>query len=320
MAAISALVFAEGAITVGQLGRFWVPLDCLNHLFPLWLALGLAGFAVLSFDPSRHWRGAGDVIAVVLLGFAGTVYLTGVAPVDDAHRGSPTLRLVQFNVFKGNATPEAAARWIVSQKAEVVVLEEAAEEGGRLRVLLAPSYPHAIDCVGQQTSCSTVIMTVLTPAEAGGLARGDPENQGGLSAAWMRLAGPPRPATIIGVHLGRPWPFADQAPQVRELSSFLKTVDRDHTIVVGDFNQTPWTFAMARQDRAIDLRRLTGDRASWPLRDIAATFGALHVRTPPILSIDHVYVGRCWTRSSIRSGPWLGSDHAPLIIELKQLC
>ena len=300
--ATAALVVGGGAIALGQLGRVWAPADWLNHFFPLWIVVTLAGCAGLLRDRSRRWRRAGLILAAVVLVPAVISYLREAASHRDGSGAPVALRLVQFNVFKGNSMPEAAARWILDQKADVVVLEEAADGGGKVRALLSSAYPHAVDCVGLQTWCSTVILTAEEPAESGGLARGDPENRNGLSAAWVRVAGPARRATIVGVHLGRPWPFGDQAWQIEELAHFLKTSDRDHAIVAGDFNQTPWTYAMRRQDRAIGLHRITGDRASWPLREIAAPLGGSIVRTPPVLSIDHVYVGRCWARSSIRSG------------------
>lgn len=316
----AALIVGGGAIAVGQLGRVWAPADWLNHFFPLWLLVTLAGCVGLLRDPAKPWRRAGLVLAAVVLAPAGIGYLKEAASHRDAADAPAALRLVQFNVFKGNPTPQAAARWILDQQADIVVLEEAADDGGKVRDLLSARYPYAVDCVGQQARCSTVILTTAAPAESGGLARGDPENQGGLSAAWVRLAGPARRATVVGVHLIRPWPFADQSWQVGELARFLQTSDRDYAIVAGDFNQSPWTYAMRRQDRAIGLHRITGDRASWPLRDIAAPLGVSVLRSPPVLAIDHVYVGRCWARSSIRSGPWLGSDHVPLVIDLKQLC
>ena len=318
--ATAALVVGGGAIALGQLGRVWLPADWLNHFFPLWILVTLAGCLGLVSDRSRRWRRAGLILAAVVLVPAVISYLREATPHRDTSGAPVALRLVQFNVFKGNSTPEAAARWILDQRADVVVLEEAADDGGKVRALLSARYPYSVDCVGQQARCSTVILATEAPADVGGLARGDPENQNGLSAAWLRQAGPARRATIVGVHLGRPWPYSDQTWQIRDLARFLETSDRDYAIVAGDFNQSPWTYAMRRQDRAIGLHRITGDRASWPLREIAAPLGGAIVRTPPVLSIDHVYVGRCWARSSIRSGPWLGSDHVPLVIDLKQLC
>ncbi len=317
--ATAALAVGGGAIVIGQLGRIWAPPDWLNHFFPLWIVVTLAGCAGLLRDRSTRWRRAGLIVAAVVLVPAVISYLREAASHSDGSGGSVAMRLVQFNVFKANSRPEAAARWILDQRADVVVLEEAADDGGKVRGLLSARYPHAVDCVGQQARCSTVILTTQAPVDSGGLARGDPENQNGLSAAWLRLSGPARRATIVGVHLGRPWPFADQTWQIGELADFLRTSDRDYAIVAGDFNQSPWTFAMRRQDRAIGLHRITGDRASWPLRDIARPDGSAMIPSA-VLSIDHVYVGRCWARSSVHRGPWLGSDHAPLVIELKQLC
>jgi endonuclease/exonuclease/phosphatase (EEP) superfamily protein YafD len=311
------MIGAGVLLAIGQAGRVWPPADALNHLFPLWLVLGLVPAAVLLFITGR-WRLWGLVAGLILLGATAPAYLAEGARHRNDRRKDADLRVVQFNTFKGNASPELAAAWILRQGADVVVLEEAAEQGGRVRDALGRAYPHATDCVGRRMNCSTVILSRMAPQASGGLARADPENRRGLSAAWARFSWRGEPLTIVGVHLGRPWPFGDQREQVGELARFLSGADRDHVVMVGDFNQTPWTFTMKRQDARLGLRRVTGDQATWPV--LGFTKGGFALRTPPLLAIDHVYLGSCWYRREIRRGPWIGSDHLPLTVDLNRKC
>jgi endonuclease/exonuclease/phosphatase (EEP) superfamily protein YafD len=68
-------------------------------------------------------------------------------------------------------------------------------------------------------------------------------------------------------------------------------VATDAMILAGDFNTTPWSFAMRRQDQLFaPLGRRTHAWFSWPAR-----LDALRQPWPlPILPIDHVYAGRDW--------------------------
>ncbi len=310
-------VCAGVLLAVGQVGRLWPPADALNHLFPLWLALGLVPAAIL-LAASGRWRLWGLVAGLALLVAAAPRYFLESANHRSHRQGPADLRIVQFNAFKGNASPDIAAAWILRQNPDVVVLEEAAAQGGQVRELLGHAYPVATDCVGRRMNCSTVILSRVAAQASGGLARSDPENRRGLSAAWASFSWRGKPLTVVGVHLGRPWPFGDQAWQIDQLARFLSGADRDHVVMVGDFNQTPWTFTMKRQGARLGLQRVTGEQATWPVR--AATLGGLSLRTPALLAIDHAYLGSCWYRREIRRGPWIGSDHLPLVIDLIRKC
>jgi len=316
---VAMTIGAGVSLAIGQVGRVWAPADALNHLFPLWLALGLVPAAVLLFAAGR-WRLWGLVAGLMLLGAAAPAYLVEGAGHRNDRRKGADLRVVQFNAFKENASPDLAAAWILRQRPDVVVLEEAAEQGGRVREALGRAYPYATDCVGGRTNCSTVILSRSAALRSGGLARADPENRRGLSAAWAQFAWRGESLTVVGVHMGRPWPFGDQGWQIGELARFLGGADRNRVVMVGDFNQTPWTFTMKRQDRQLGLRRVTGEQATWPVRNVFPASLGVAVRTPPALAIDHVYLGSCWYRREIRRGPWIGSDHLPLVADLNRKC
>jgi endonuclease/exonuclease/phosphatase (EEP) superfamily protein YafD len=82
-------------------------------------------------------------------------------------------------------------------------------------------------------------------------------------------------------------------------------------IIAGDFNSTPWSFALRRQDRLFGIERRTRALATWPAR-------TLRSEAPfPFLPIDHVYAGKGWRTVSMQRGPRLGSDHYPVIVVLQ---
>lgn len=294
---------------LGQGGRFFPVLDSLNHLAPLWLLLGAMGSCGLLLF--RGWRGAGLTVLLLMWVLAG-INIGGEVMVQTS-APEPGLRLVQFNVLKQNRTPDAAAAWILEQQPDVVVLEEAALAGAKVRDLVRLQLPFVTDCLGSSGErCSTMILSRVQPLDSGGLARGDPENQAALSGVWARFKGPAGDYTLFGVHLGRPWPYGDQSADVTRLVASVRSVDRRHAIVVGDFNQTPWTFGGKAIASQLGLRSLAGGIRTWPITPLP---GASRM-TPPLLPIDRVYVGSGWSMSEIDRGPDLGSDHLPLVTSL----
>jgi len=307
-------VLWTGAIagSVGQLGRVVSPLDGLNHLMPIWVLGAAAAVAVLI--AMRRALGAAELGALSIVLACGGLQMGPELFAAFARGGGPAtgrdLRLVEFNVSKGNRTPERATAWILNQDADVVVLGEAPSYGLIVKALRR-RYPHLVSCTGAQGLCSTVILSKRPPNASGGLAEGDPENRRGLSAAWARFDDGRASYVVVAVHLQRPWPFGDQAADRARLARFIGSVGSRQTIVAGDFNATPWSFALQDQDRAFELDRVSRAKFTWPTR-AAGRVGLLG----PFAPIDHVYAGPGWRPLAVRRGPFLGSDHLALVVDL----
>ncbi len=306
------LVLATIAALIGWLALREPRCDVVNNVLPLWLVGGVAAAAIVAVH-RRNWRkGPGRValpcLVVILSSGMPPVFREAVAAWQDARARLPTqaprITLLQFNVLKTNATPTAIAAWILHEQPDIITMEETL--GGNRQILerLRPLYPYRTSCLSRMR-CSTVILSRVRPLASGGLARGDPENQGALSAAWARFTSAGGPFTVVAVHFVRPWPWGNQERGRDQLAAFLGTIDRRRAIVAGDFNLTPWSAAMPRQDRIFGLRRHTRFLPTWP-----AMLG--NTTTPAIMPIDHVYAGTDWGLETIRRGPGLGSDHYPV--------
>lgn len=296
---------------LGQFGRWSDLLDGINNFSQIWMLQGIVGGAGLLLFAGCA-RGFGILSIAAIWVFAGLNFTNVMAPVVDRDRDAE-LRVIQFNAFKDNRSPDAAAAWILAQEPDVVVLEEGARQGGAVRDLLKRQLPFVTDCLGQAGDrCSTMILSAERPFESGGLADGDPENRGALSSVWARFQGDRGPYTIVGAHIIRPWPYGDQTEDLRRLMEFVTTLDPRFTIVAGDFNQTPWTFRAKRLRETMNLRIATGGLRSWPVGPIPG-IGRPMI---PLLAIDHIYVGEGWTTTGISHGPPVGSDHLPIVIDL----
>ena len=80
--------------------------------------------------------------------------------------------------------------------------------------------------------------------------------------------------------------------------------------MAGDFNMTPWSYRLQRLLAAAGLRRHATFLRSWP------TDGQYRLPWPAFL-IDHVLTTPDVRSVSIRIGPNLGSDHLPVIAQLR---
>jgi len=289
-------------IIVGALGGGAPALDFLNHFLPVFSALGLLSFLAAAGCAKRGLRRRWWLMlgGFIVLGSwrLGPEVLARLAQPHDDLKG---IRIVDLNLFKDNPAPGATARWILNEDPDIILLEEALKRGADVRRALSADYPYQVSCLTRMR-CSTVILSRYRPKLVGGLAHGDPENRRAISAAWAVFDSPHGDILVIAVHMQRPWPLGDQEfarQMIAEMLDRQPRPVRDLAIVGGDFNLTPWTWAMQRQDKMFGLVRLSRARPSWP-----ASF--------PFLAIDHLYAGAGWRLGRITTGPRLGSDHLPL--------
>lgn len=297
---------ALALIVAGWLALRFPRFDLINNFLPI--LTGIAVAALLVIVARSGWSIRFTIAVAVLLAGSVPRFLTqGSASVIGKTPGRP-LKLIQFNVFKDNATPAAAAQWVLRQEPDVVTMEETLGSSRVVLRLLRPYYPYQTSCLSRMR-CSTVILSRQRPIASGGLAHGDPENQKTLSATWATFSHVGGPFTVVAVHMVRPWPWGNQEPARQQLAAYLQGIKRDRVIVAGDFNLTPWTEAMRHQDRLFGIPRYTRTLATWP----AMIDGR---QTLPVMPIDHVYAGRSWKVESIQRGPYLGSDHRPVLVSL----
>ena len=310
-------IAAAGAVVVGlvalvgaggSLGGAWSGrLDVLAHFSPVWAGIGLAAALAGLVLQSRMAGGlglAGLVLALVLIVpevMAASALPRGPAP-------GTGLKIVEFNLWGRNRDQDGTAAWILAQDADIIVLEEAFGGTERILAALRREYPHVTPC--RRSPCSSVIMSREAPLDAGDMVRLPGEAH--LSGAWATFRTPRGPFTVVGAHFTWPIPVGPQRMQRRVLLRTIAPFDRNRLIVAGDFNTAPWSFAMRRLDRALEIPRYSRAMPSWP----AARFSRFNILFPfPFMPIDHVYAGRAW-RVQVTRGPRLGSDHYPLVIRL----
>jgi endonuclease/exonuclease/phosphatase (EEP) superfamily protein YafD len=300
--AIAALVAAGLATAMGFLAPWWPVADMPNHFTPLVLAVAVAGLALLPFA-SRELAARRYARIALGLGLAGvaainTIPLLGsLATAAGAAQGTAdTLTVVSFNVFTKNRRLDEAARWLAEQDADVIVLQEmtgATREP--MKRALAAAYPHVHDC-----NCNDIVMYSRHPWIAAGSV---PRTAEQPALSWVDL--PDReghPVRIVGL---RPRYMMQPEVYAAHYDWLVRNVPKlgGRLILAGDFNAAPWSWQMMRLAAATGLRRHGTYALSWPS----------HL---PVVLIDNLLTTPDIKGVSFRTGPFLGSDHLPVVAKV----
>jgi len=314
-------VCAAGALA-GQLGRWSERFDLFNHAAPLWLAGGLAAM-LLSFAASGWARRLPLFLGLAAVVAAGWQ----VVPVAARHQAqisaasgipaaAPRLKLILFSVYAGNKEQTRAANWLLAQKADVIVLTEGDGFDAPTRARLLAAYPH-------HNGEGDVILSRWPMRDHGRFEREPRPTSMFFKGGYSVIDGPGGPFTVVGVHYTWPYPLRFQARQRREFARYIATLPSETTIVSGDFNSTPWSFALLNLERRMGVQRLTHGEMTFParqyrgkgIRDRARRLPAWFAFAP----IDHVFAGSAWRAVKVTRGPKLGSDHFPVVVELARV-
>jgi endonuclease/exonuclease/phosphatase (EEP) superfamily protein YafD len=309
------MLLAVGCLVVSALGvggAFVYPLDVLNHFAPYTLALSVVAAAIqLAFRKTRETATLACAVVAIVLG-AGVMTPEMVAKLMQ-RRVAPraqTIKVVELNLWSRNRDVPGTVRWLASQRADVLVLEEVVDRTVDVPQMLQTVYPYRNAC-DPDAPCTTFILSRVMPKSSGAYPAPD---AGGLhSAAWATFGAGASAFAVIGDHA--PWPRGKDHQQVQSalLASRMDAFDRASLIVAGDFNSTPWSFSLRRQDALFGLERRTRALFTFPVQ----TYSKYRLHTPfPALPIDHIYAGSDWKTVSVTRGPRLGSDHLPTIAVL----
>lgn len=298
-----------GLVCLG--GAFSDRLDALTHAAPIWLGCALAGLALsLIFSHDGERRALAGIAAVgvaALLAQMAPELLSTLRPAQKVPADAVPLKLVQFNLWHENHDPDGTTAWLLKQNADIVVTEESGGEPLPVLKALKKAYPYMTRCRTLDW-CDTQIFSRWPITDTGRFHQRGHDVVG----AWATVRHPRGDFTVAGTHFVWPFPAGPWRRQSLALAAGVEGFPKDSLIVTGDFNSTPWSWGLRRQDKALGLDRRTRALASWPSGDFSRV-----ARAPfPVLPIDHVYAGAAWKTVKVERGPSLGSDHRPVVVTL----
>jgi endonuclease/exonuclease/phosphatase (EEP) superfamily protein YafD len=306
------VVAAIVAMALGELGRLYWLLELFSHF----LVQYLFGFAVaaLYFLLRRRWRW---LVVAVLLAVASSWRLAPYAPIDakaaTAATGAHRLRIMTINVHASSDRYDLVRAEIERLDPDIVFLPENTERWAAGLAPLRARYPYVID--GQSPSVFSLFLFSRVPlADAAIIKLPQPDGFPAIvarlcpqatdrDAACLRLVGihppPPRDSRIA----------TERYATLQALPALIAGSDAERTVLLGDFNCTPWSPLFR------DLLSATGLRDSARGFDLSPTWASHWL--PLGLKIDHILVGSAVAVRSHAVGGEVGSDHFPVVADLE---
>ncbi len=282
-------------------GHFSVTLDILAHLAPVYVVVGL--LAVLVALRVRGRR-RGVIAALGAVGVLASALLTAPewcrSTGPDAPAGTPgTIKIIQFNTLRSNTDIRRTADWLIAQRPDVVAISEARHD---LRDLLLAR-------AGWKTAGAHGTLVIFTPDQYAKMDRPKLPKGSKLTFVNATYASTSGEIEVVTTHLD--WPTRPAfRRQPADLEFVTSRLPGERMLLLGDFNSTPWSQALQRLDRSLGLIRRDRAVATYPAQVLGRPWPL------PFLPIDHIYAGPGWATVKVERGPWLGSDHYPLIVTL----
>ena len=304
----SAVAALLGVLMLLSASNGW--LDALTNFAPVVADLGAVG-GLLALASIRAGGQRNLILALAGVGIFGA----GVRMAPEWLRPLPhrpvaanehPLQLVTFNVWDEDFDIPKTVNVILAADADVVALQETngflAVGGAALRA----RYPYMVQC-RPAWQCGDALLSKRPILGMGAIKPHEPVRDGDLTLLWMTTMAPDgRPVTVATTHLTWPIPPGPQALQRRRLVDAVHAMAGPDTILMGDFNLTPWSDDLRQIDSGLKpLVRRTHGMATWP-----ANIPKTEKPSPAaVLPIDQVFAGPDWNRSEIAILPRAGSDH-----------
>jgi endonuclease/exonuclease/phosphatase (EEP) superfamily protein YafD len=288
--------------------RLWWAFDLFSH-FRLQYVVAALVLSLAAFAVRAHPMAA--VLALVALVHGWAIKDLWWGGTANAALGGVPLRVVSANVLSQNRTPEKVFEFVRAADADLVVLVDARQKRWQpVLTALRALYPY--DAPPGSRERPPVILFSRHPIVDHEVVR-PPGGQRPYLVAEVAVDG----ATLVvaGVHPSSPWPSEphDTRGRNRELDrigEIARDTDRP-VIVAGDFNTTPWSPYFQDLLASAGLRNAGmghGYIGTWP-----AWFW------PALVPIDHVLLKGPLAATRVRRGPAVGSDHYPIIADLRVL-
>lgn len=292
-------------------GRCSPTLDVLNSFAPMLLAIALA----TALSVAAHGISASGKLRLLVLLAAMITFGSRVFPElmtsQQSLSAQATVTIVTHNVSVRNRDPEATAYALLASGADVLLLQETDGRFAPLLRVLRQRFRYATPC--KRGVCSMAILSRWPIVSSQYRVRNDDGREIGPALIVARIKPASAPVfDVVTLHLPWPLPARRHAKLRRQLAQVLPRLDQEGLVLAGDLNLTPWSFAMRDMDAAMHpLTRVSRAVASFPAR-----FPSGQPAPWPLLPIDHVFIGRAWTPSSVELLPRTGSDHYPLRVSL----
>ena len=222
------------------------------------------------------------------------------------------LRVLSANLWFRNGHYAAVRAAVRAAAPDVAVFLEVTPRWQRELALLRDGWPYQ-QWVRGSGHDGVMVVSRLPWKAAASLAL---EGVGPANAVRVTVDVAGQPVDVVGLHLR--WPVTPgNAAARRQALAGLAMLARQSPrplVLLGDFNLTPHDGAFGRlleQGGLVNAAARSGLLTTWP-----ASTGRWAARLPG-LHIDHCLVSHGVRAESFALGPWVGSDHRPILVRLE---
>ncbi len=291
----------------GLLGRYAWFLEIFTHFKPH-LAFCFLFYACLELAARRHRHVLASLALVAVnatpvcfLMFSGETQATPFASTPAC------LRILQANILTSNTNAPALLALVARENPDVVVLQEPDVWWLRQLAPLTNSYP-VFAALPRDDNFGAAIYCKTNALSADIFQLSDPE---GAPSSLARIHVDGKTITVVGTHTLAPYNgtmWRGRNSFSLELARTLRKVEGP-LVVTGDFNNTPWSAhfrAFLKTSGLHDSAQGRGPQPTWPTATLPL------IRIP----LDHCFHSDGVRILAKRTGPDIGSDHLPLILDI----
>ena len=287
---------------LGYLGRFHWTLELANHFRLQYLWAAVWGLILLLLWRSWRW----SLIAAMLVALNAFHVLPWFFPAPTPVAGQ-RLKLLQANIKHSNEEYEKVIAFVKAEAPDIVTLQEVNQRWADKMAALKESFPYTK--VEAEELGSGLALYSKIPLETA--ARDE------LGLSW-------RPGIqvtfklgntlvhLLTIHPPTPTEAINFPPRNQQFQAAAERVNGwpAPKILMGDFNDTVWSTyhrRMLAQTKMVNVRAGHGLVPGWP---------AWLMVNPLMIPIDHCLVSADIAVTNVKTGPHIGSDHLPLVVEL----
>ena len=299
---LAGLALLSAAAWFGETGRWF---ELASHFRLQYLVV--AALLLLVFAARRELRWS--VLAIGIAALNAHVLMSpalsdAVAAV--AARSDPVpVRLLLANLQYSNGAYVDFTRLVGDQRPDVVVVEEVTPAWAAALATLDERFP-ARKLIVREGAFGIGILSRWPMQNVEQLDLGHPA----YPALLAHIATGSGRLALLATHPPPPVSaelFAVRNDQLHQAAALLRRLQAP-TVLLGDLNTSPWSPFFARllqQSGLTSVREGFGLLPTWP-----------SFFPPAMIPIDHCLISRDARVTGVRTGPHIGSDHLPLIIDL----
>ena len=299
--ASAAAALAGSATVLGFFDRYHYLLDILAQFRVQYaIVLGICGAILLGF---RRRRQAATFVALAVVNAAlvAPLYFGGKKAAPNAQRA---FRAVLINVNTENKHRDIVKEFIRETLPDFAVVEEVDTRWLKALEELRGTYPYwETNPRSDNMGIALLSRHPLEKAEIFFIGDSD------IGSVWAEIEISGRKVLVVGTHPTPPGAMETWRLRNEQLTGVAKRVAerKEATVVMGDFNATPWCHQFKRfadYSGLVDSGKGRGAAFTWPV-----------FLWPFSIPIDHCLHSADLVVVSRRLGPNVGSDHYPLVVD-----